>query len=221
MTGVRRRVGTLLLAVPILLCTSGVAYAHVTVQPATARAGSQTIFTFRVPTEKDDADTVKVVLALPAGAPIPNVSDQPVPGWRATVTRYTLDRPLHTDDGTVTSAVARITWTAAGPAAAIRPGQFQTFAISAGPLPAGRLIFKALQYYSDGSIVRWIDPPGDQPAHPAPVVRVVARTSPPARGDGNSVSWVAVAAFVAGLLGFAAGSAALVVARRSAANGRS
>lgn len=219
----RRRLATLLAAVPILvLCCPGAAYAHVTVQPTVATAGSQTTFTFRVPTEKDNADTVRLMVALPRNPPIAEVSLQPVPGWRAEVATRTLARPVQTDDGPVTSAVARITWTAAGRGAAIRPGQFQIFTISAGPLPRGRLVFKALQYYSDGSVARWIDPPlnGAEPAHPAPVVRVVADASPPA-ASGGSDGWIAVAAFVAGLLGFAAGSTALVIARRSAASGRS
>ena len=223
----RRGLGTLLLAAPILLCCTGVAYAHVTVQPTTATAGSETTLTFRVPTEKDNTDTVKLMVALPTDPPIPSVSLQPVPGWRAEVATRKLDRPVQTDDGPVTTTIARVTWTAVDRADAIGPGQFQTFTISAGPLPSGRLIFKALQYYSDGSVVRWIDPPikGGEPAHPAPVVRVVADARPPPRGAGgssNSDNWIAVAAFVAGLLGFAAGGAALVVAaRRPTTGGRS
>lgn len=215
----------LLLAVPIVLCAPGPANAHVTVQPTTATAGSDTTLTFRVPTEKDNADTVKVMVALPTDPPIPSVSLQPVPGWRAEVATRKLDRPVQTDDGPVTTTTARITWTAGARADAIGPGQFQTFTISAGPLPSGRLVFKVLQYYSDASVVRWIDPPvnGGEPAHPAPVVRVVADASPPPRGTGSSNrdGWIAVAAFVAGLLGFAAGGAALVVARRSARSDRS
>lgn len=215
----------LLFAVPILFCCTGIAYAHVTVQPTTATAGSETTFTFRVPTERDDADTVKVMVALPTAPPIPSVSLQPVPGWRAEVTTRKPDRPVQTDDGPVTTTVARITWVAADRAEAIRPGEFQTFTISAGPLPSGQLIFKVLQYYSDGSVVRWIDPPVEsgEPAHPAPVVRVATVADPPPR-NGNSSDddgWIAVAAFVAGLFGLAAGCTALVVARRSATTDRS
>ena len=211
-----------MLAVPIL-CTSDVAYAHVTVQPTVATAGSEALLAFRVPTEKDDANTVKVMLAVPDNPPIPNVSVQAVSGWRATVATRHLDRPVPTDDGPVTTAIARITWTAVDGADVIRPGQFQTFTISAGPLTPGRLVFKILQYYSDGSVARWIDPPGtgSEPAHPAPVVQVVADPSPTTGGRGPDDGWIAVAAFVAGLLGFAAGTVALVIARRSARIGRS
>lgn len=217
-----RRIAVLLLAVPILFCCAGVAYAHVTVRPTTATAGRETTFTFRVPTEKDDADTVRLMVVLPTSPPIPNVLLQPVPGWRAEVATRKTARPVQTDDGPVSTTVARITWTATDRRAAIRPGEFQAFTISTGPLPRGRLIFKVVQSYSGGSVVRWIDPPvrGDQPAHPAPVVRVVAAAGRPAGTGRTDVGWIAVAAFVAGLLGFAAGSTALVVAVRAAKSGR-
>jgi hypothetical protein len=39
----------------------------------------------------------------------------------------------------------------------IKPGQFQEFDVSLGPLPnVDQLVFKALRYYSDGDTVRWI-----------------------------------------------------------------
>lgn len=71
-------------------------------------------------------------------------------------------------------AIGSITWTARDSAAVIRPGTFQQFAISAA-MPADRssLIFAAIQTYSDGTVVRWIDraaPGAAEPAHPAPTV---------------------------------------------------
>lgn len=220
---IARRLAAVLVGLPILLC-SDVAYAHVSVQPTEALAGSETTFLFRVPTERDDAATVKVVLVLPDDPPLASVSLEQVPGWPAQTTTRVLTRPVQTADGPVRTVVSRVTWTAAGRAEAIGPGEFRSFVILTGPLPAGRLVFKALQYYSDGTVVRWIDPTGSgaEPAHPAPVVRVVA--DPPAAtrtsGGGGDDGWIAVAAFVAGLLGFAAGSAAFVIARRSAAGDR-
>lgn len=221
-----RRLGAVLLAVPALLwCLSGVAIAHVTVHPDTATADSYTAFTFRAPAEKPKASTVKLVIVLPAAAPIPVVSVQPVPGWHAAVAKRKLPKPVQTDDGPVSDVVARITWSIDDKADAIAPGQFQQFRIEAGPLPeTKRLVFKALQYYSDGSVVRWIDPPikGGEPAHPEPTVTLGAGPSSPAASGSsaalvtvNGDGWIAVAAFVAGLLGFAAGTTALVIARRS------
>ena len=75
----------------------------------------------------------------------------------------------------ITEAVSKITWTAAGADTSIKAGQFQEFEVSAGPLPeVDQIIFKTLQTYSDGNIVRWIDEPtnGQQLEHPAPVLKL-------------------------------------------------
>jgi uncharacterized protein YcnI len=71
-------------------------------------------------------------------------------------------------------AVGSISWSARESSAAIQPGTFGQFEILAA-MPADRtsLVFAALQTYSDGTVVRWIDqatPGGAEPAHPAPVV---------------------------------------------------
>jgi hypothetical protein len=45
----------------------------------------------------------------------------------------------------------------------------------------GQLVFKAIQAYSNGDVVRWIDvsQPGQaEPAHPAPTVTLTAATAP-------------------------------------------
>jgi hypothetical protein len=88
------------------------------------------------------------------------------------VEKSKLAAPVKTDDGEVTEAVSKITWTAAGADAAIKPGQFLEFEVSAGPLPeVDQIVFKSLQTYSDGDIVRWIEEPtadGKEPEHPAP-----------------------------------------------------
>ena len=211
-------------AMLLVWASAGTAFAHVDVQPSTAVAGSETTFAFRVPNERDDADTVKVVLALPTRPPMLSVSVEPLAGWRSRQTSRELSRPVQTDGGPVARTVARLSWTAVDAAAGVRPGQFQTFTMSAGPVPdAPRLVFKVLQYYSDGSVVRWIDPPArdGEPPHPAPVVTVVSADPPVAAEPGDPApSWVAVVAFVAGLLGFAAGSTALVIARRSSGRSR-
>jgi hypothetical protein len=61
----------------------------------------------------------------------------------------------------------------------IRPGEFQQFTVSAGPLPArGRTVaFKALQTYSSGEVVRWVEIPqrgAPEPRFPAPVLTLTA-----------------------------------------------
>lgn len=154
------------------------AFAHVTVQPDTAAKGSYSTIAFKVPDEEDNASTIKLEVSLPTDHPIASVSLQPVPGWTAKVTTTKLTTPLKTDDGTVTSAVSRITWTGGK----IEPGQFQQFPVSFGPLPddVGSLSFKALQTYSDGNIVRWIEIPQagqPEPQNPAPTLKLTAAAS--------------------------------------------
>jgi uncharacterized protein YcnI len=134
-----------------------------------------------VPTESNSASTVKVEVTLPEDAPVASVSTQPVPGWTATVARRTLSSPIEVHGSEVTEVISKITWTAT-PTAAIKPGEFQEFPVSIGPLPeTDQMVFKALQTYSDGEIVRWIDEPvaagAEEPEHPAPVLKLTAATS--------------------------------------------
>src|SRR3954453_6737104 len=170
----RRVAGTSVAAIALSTALAGPAFAHVTVSSASAAKGGFSAMTFRVPTEKDDASTTKVQVAFPTDTPLASVSVKPVPGWTYQVTKSKLATPISSDDGPITDAVSQITWTASSPATAVKPGEYQEFGVSAGPLPTSTAIsFKALQTYSDGSVVRWIDTqtPGDPEAeHPAPTL---------------------------------------------------
>jgi uncharacterized protein YcnI len=201
------------------------AAAHVTVDPAEAVRGGFARLAFRVPNESDAAATVKVEVYLPTQHPVAFVSTMPVPGWTVAVERQKLDKPVAGGHGgEIIEAVNRITWTA-GPGAAIAPGQFQEFPVSLGPLPdVDRLVFKALQTYSDGTIARWIEEPGadgSEPANPAPTLKLIAPPasagSGAARPGGEGSGWAlpaAVAGLVFGVAGLAAGVLALVRTRR-------
>jgi uncharacterized protein len=174
-----RVAGVLAAAATGVVVLAGVASAHVTVQPSTAAAGSYTTLTFEVPNESSGASTVGLDVELPADAPIASVSIQPKPGWTYEVAHSKPATPLKTDDGEVTEIVSKISWKAAPGNPGIKPGEFDTFPISAGPLPAkaGSLAFKALQTYSDGTVVRWIDvaaPGAAEPEHPAPSLTLTA-----------------------------------------------
>jgi uncharacterized protein len=149
-----------LLALALLLALAPGAAAHVSVNPSELPTGSFGKLTFRVPNERDDADTVRIELAFP-DEPIENVSIQPVEGWD-----YAIDR-----EG---DAVTQITWSGGR----IGLGEFEEFSISIGPVPdVETLEFRALQTYSSGEVVRWIDSVddgGEEPEHPAPTVTVTA-----------------------------------------------
>ncbi|HLV58111.1 MAG TPA: YcnI family protein [Natronosporangium sp.] len=184
---VRRVAATVGAVAALVLASAAPAFAHVTVNPDEAEAGHRARLTFRVPTESDTAATVALQVHFPQEAPVPSVSTGVVPGWSVEVTYRTLDQPL--DDGhggQVTEAVETITWTADDPSAGIPPGQFGEFTVSLGPLPdVDEIALPALQTYSDGEVVRWIElpQPGVEPQFPAPVLTV---TAPGAASGGDT-----------------------------------
>ncbi len=158
-----------------VLLLAGPAFAHVTVNPDSAPQGGYSTVAVKVPNERDDASTVRIEVDLPTDHPVSSVSAQPVPGWDVKITTSHLDKPVTVHGRKVDEAVTKITWTGG----TIEPGRFQQFPLSLGPLPENtdRLTLKALQTYSSGEVVRWIDIPQDgqaEPEHPAPVLHLTA-----------------------------------------------
>lgn len=175
-TAARTALGTLAaVCAAFLVLVAAPGWAHVTVNPSTATQGGYTALSFRVPSESDSASTTKVQVFLPTDHPLASVSVKPHPGWRAKVVTKRLATPLSTDDGQVTEGVYSVTWTPDSPKDALKPGEYDDFDVSVGPLPdVPSLTFKALQTYSDGTVVRWIDAPAasgqPEPEHPAPTL---------------------------------------------------
>ncbi|WP_407319101.1 YcnI family protein [Isoptericola halotolerans] len=164
-----------LLGLTVVVAGAGAASAHVTVDPAEAEAGGYTLLTFRVPNESDTASTTELEVDLPTDTPFAHVSVEPVPGWTATVTTTELDEPVSVHGAEVTEAVDSVTWTADDADAAIAPGEFRRFAVSAGPVPeVESVVLPAHQTYSDGEVVSWEEvAEGDaEPERPAPVLTV-------------------------------------------------
>src|SRR4051794_19522485 len=155
-----------------VLALPAAAQAHVTLQPDQAAAGAFTVLDVRVPTERDNASTAKIDVKFPAGFAAARY--QAVPGWRVRVITKKLATPIQTDDGPITEGVDRMVFTRTSRSGGIKPGQFQDFPISVQiPGKAGdKLTFKALQTYSNGTVVRWIGAPGSDT--PAPQVTVTA-----------------------------------------------
>jgi periplasmic copper chaperone A len=165
-----------------LVLPAASAFAHVTVNPREAARGGYAKLAFRVPNERDGVNTTKLEVNFPTDHPLASVSVRPHAGWTYTVEKAKLATPVTSDDGQISEAVAKITWTGG----VIKPGEFDEFEVSVGPLPddADSLTFKALQTYSDGQIVRWIeDAPaagGAAPDRPAPVLKLTKAASTPA-----------------------------------------
>jgi uncharacterized protein YcnI len=232
-TALRRAATVSAVAAAFVLGLAGPAAAHVTVNPSTATQGGYTKVAFRVPNESDTASTTKLEVNLPAESPIGSVSVKPVPGWTAVAEKSKLATPVKVHDSEITEAVTKITWTAAA-GSEIKPGTFQEFDVSLGPLPAtDQIVFKALQTYSDGAVVRWIDEPttdGTEPESPAPVLKLAAASAAtpsaaaPAptteaaaeEGDSGNGTAFGIAGLVAGLAGLILG----LLAYRKAATPR-
>lgn len=156
-----------------LVGLAGPASAHVTVNSPGATQGGYTVLTFRVPTESATASTTKLQVQFPTDTPIASILVQPHPGWSFQAITTKLPTPITTDDGdAITEAVTEIDWTADSADDAIKPGEFDQFLVSAGPLPnVSVLQFSAIQYYSDNSVVKWnqVAAPGTAaPDHPKP-----------------------------------------------------
>ncbi|OBI44672.1 YcnI family protein [Mycobacterium sp. E796] len=139
------------------------AWAHVHASSDNPVRGAMAIVTFQVPNE---SNTGAATTALTVGLPnVAAASTETLPGWTAG-----LDRDAAA--GTVRS----VTWTAA-PNAGIAPDQFALFRISVQLPDSDTVSFPATQTYSDGTVVKWDQPPlpgGGEPEHPAPALTLSA-----------------------------------------------
>lgn len=167
------------------------AQAHVSAHADSTTSGSFSAVTFRVPNESDEASTVRVLVELPQQTPLVYVSSKPVPGWKVVATEATLPAPVESSGTTITKAVRSVTWSA-DPEGGIRPGEYQEFSLSVGPLPAaGALELPVEQTYSDGEVSRWNQPTpegGEEPEYPAPVLVVTAASEAPGTSPSPSVA---------------------------------
>jgi uncharacterized protein len=206
------------------------ALAHVSVSSTDATQGGFGVLTFRMPNEVDNANATELKVQLPADQPLASVAVKPQPGWAYTVSTAKLATPLTDDDGNkVTDYTSVIDWKAT--AGGIKPGEYAEFQLSVGPLPkADSMVFKAIQTYSDGKVVSWIDvPPAGSTAEPessAPTLKLAAAgadtaattpttntAAPAVTASGDNASKGSVTgAYVVGGIGLLAGLVALALA---------
>jgi Domain of unkown function (DUF1775) len=170
----RRLAVTCAAAVGALLLAAAPALAHNEWEPATAAPGSTPQLRLKVEDERTDAGTAKVELIFPA--PITVAALPAVPGWTATVT-----------GGKVGGSGTGIVWSG-GPA----PGDL-ALPVTLGPLPGqpGRMQFKVLQTYDDGSVDRWIDEwaaGAPEPGAPGPVLDLVGPAVAPSTTAGSATT---------------------------------
>ncbi|HLF40956.1 MAG TPA: YcnI family protein [Acidimicrobiia bacterium] len=164
-----------LLALGLVLALAAPAGAHVSVNPREAERGGYAKLAFRVPNERDAAGTTKVEVFFPAEHPLASVNVRPTPGWKYTLEKQRLETPVEREGGDqITEYVSKITWDGGK----VGVGEFQEFEISGGPMPdADQMVFKAVQTYENGEVVRWIEEAAEdaeEPEHPAPVLKLLA-----------------------------------------------
>jgi uncharacterized protein YcnI len=131
--------------------------------------------TFRVPNESTTASVTALRVQFPLDHPIVLVNPEAGSGWNVSVRTARLARPITTDDGTFTSTTSEIDWSGG----TIAVGQFGQFNVLAQGLQTvtSQLVFKAIQSYSDGTVVSWIQVPNrtvPDPPHPAPIITLTA-----------------------------------------------
>ncbi len=222
---IRRFTVVVAVTIAALLGLAAPAFAHVTVQPKDAPAGSDAQLTFSAPNEMDNANTTQLEVDFPTDHPIASANVKPVPGWTFNVQMMRVTTPISTDSGNVTQAVKSVIWTGG----TIKPGEFQQFTVSVGlPQNATSLTFKALQTYDNGQVVRWIDPTvagQPEPDHPAPVLTLTkaestSATAPAATAKSSSsdstARTLAIIGIVLGAIGVLVAGAGVMARRRTA-----
>ncbi|MEV5837966.1 YcnI family protein [Nocardia sp. NPDC052112] len=213
------RACTAVAAAGFVLLAGGTASAHVTADAPGATQGDYSVITFKVPTESETANTTALTVALPN---LKSARTEPIPGWSSKVDRN--------DKAEATS----VTWTADPGSPGVRPGQFQRFVLSVGPLPTqDQVSFPATQTYSDGKVVTWDQPmgaDGSEPEHPAPTLTLAAATGnghdghhvgssaaaeEKSKDTDNTARWLGGIGLALGLLGVALGLGNVIRGRRA------
>lgn len=136
----------------IAAMTVSLAYGHVTVQPKQSVAGKTETYIVRVPTEKS-VPTVGIEVEFPDALEVSSFEAKP--GWKLVERKNTAGKLI----GVILSG------------GSIPPGEAAQFTFTArNPKAEGKLSFKAVQIYQDGSRVEWSGPEGSRT--PAPLVEV-------------------------------------------------
>jgi uncharacterized protein YcnI len=194
----RIRLPLAVLAVAALaVVAAGSASAHAHLSPSVALAKSGQVVELAVPTEKEDATTVKVVLTVPDGFSID--SFVPAAGWK---------REVQSTGSGEDTVIQSVTWTAVK---GTEPGAYGVpaeedafFQFLAEADKARTYTFQVEQTYSDGEVVDWS---GDESSDtPAPTVEAVSSLG---GGAGGSSDTLAIVALVVGGIGVLLGAVAL------------
>jgi uncharacterized protein YcnI len=156
---VHRRQGLgLIVAVVLGAWMAPGAAAHVTLQPSAGRPADLQRYRVIVPNEERSQATTGVDLRMAPGITFALV--EAMPGWRTRVVKRG-------------GAIAELRWRGGN----VPPGGYAELRfIARNPVRTGTLVWKALQRYGDGSVVRWIGDAGSE--RPAPVTQLSETAAP-------------------------------------------
>lgn len=141
----------------VLLLVVPVAHAHVTIQPKQSTTDASEKYTMRVPTEKF-VPTVRVEVEFPAGLNASSFDAKP--GWKI--------EEKKDSSGKLVSAILT---------GVVPVGESSMFTFTArNPGQEGKLSWKVIQVYEDGTKVEWTGPEGSKT--PAPVVELKKALNP-------------------------------------------
>jgi uncharacterized protein YcnI len=230
-----------LLAAAALIAPAS-ARAHVSLHPNTIPAGAFATLDVRVPGEQEGAYVRKVDVLFPPG--FTGVDYANVPGWSTSVIETKLATPITEGGETIDTEVSQIVWTWTGPLGKVGSGQFINLPLSVA-IPenaAGKpLEFRTVQAYSNGQVVRWIEP-SLSAEHPSPRINITAKggliqevageeagpaggqngasasvSAPAVAGSSSGASeGLGIAALVVGAVALVVGLLALATSRRGA-----
>ena len=146
------------------------AQAHVTLEQASAPAGSYQKLTFHVGHGCDGAATTGITVMLPES--VTGAKPMPKAGWNISTTEGKLSVPVESHGKAVTSAVREISWKG-GP---LPDAWYDEFTMQVKlPDDAGKLYFKVVQQCGKTGVV-WDEMPGDANVKlkaPAPMLDVL------------------------------------------------
>lgn len=154
------------------LVVIGAATAHVGTTPGEAAAGQTSVIGFTIGHGCEGSPTRSVAIRLPAG--ITAAKPRPKPGWRISIKRGKLPRPVKDFDGnTITRGVLEVTWSGGN----LPDAWYDTFELRLGMpnTPGKTLYFPTVQRCAKG-VHRWIEIPvkgQPEPEEPAPGVTLV------------------------------------------------
>jgi uncharacterized protein YcnI len=172
-------------AVALVAAASASAHAHISPPVVLAKEGQ--LFTLDVPTEKEGAQTTKIVLTVPSGFSIDSFVD--APGWQ---------RQVQSTGSGEEAVIQSVTWSGGK----VPTDEVSHFAFLGRTDASKTYAFSVEQSYSDGSVVNWSG--SESSDTPAPTVE--AKSS---LGGGGS-STLAIIALVVGAVGILLGGLALV-----------